>query len=314
MSSDNTLNDVPNNVPRHFLDIDQFDGATLRAILDKAAEFKKAGRGHAKPLLDHTLVLIFEKSSTRTRVSFEVGMRQLGGDVVVLGGRDSQMGRGESVGDTARVLSRFADAIMIRTDSHQKLEWLAEFATIPVINGLTDDSHPCQIMADIMTFEEHRGSIEGKSIAWVGDGNNVAASWLHAAVKFNFSFKIATPLDLQLADHQIDWAISEGCDVTVTDVAEDAVAGADCVVADTWVSMGDEDGDKKIKLLSPYQVNDALMACANSDALFMHCLPAHRGEEVTDTVIDGKQSVVWDEAENRLHAQKGILAYCMDVL
>ncbi len=208
MSSDNTLNDVPNNVPRHFLDIDQFDGATLRAILDKAAEFKKAGRGHAKPLLDHTLVLIFEKSSTRTRVSFEVGMRQLGGDVVVLGGRDSQMGRGESVGDTARVLSRFADAIMIRTDSHQKLEWLAEFATIPVINGLTDDSHPCQIMADIMTFEEHRGSIEGKSIAWVGDGNNVAASWLHAAVKFNFSFKIATPLDLQLADHQIDWAIS----------------------------------------------------------------------------------------------------------
>jgi ornithine carbamoyltransferase len=301
-------------MPKHFLDIDQFDGATLRAILDKATALKKAGRGHAKPLLDHTLVLIFEKSSTRTRVSFEVGMRQLGGEVVVLGSRDSQMGRGESVGDTARVLSRFADAIMIRTDSHQKLEWLAEFATVPVINGLTDDSHPCQIMADIMTFEEHRGRIEGKTIAWVGDGNNVAASWLHAAVKFNFNFKIATPPVLQLPDHQIDWAISEGCDVTVTDSAEDAVAGADCVVADTWVSMGDEDGDKKIALLNPYQVNDALMARANSDALFMHCLPAHRGEEVTDTVIDGKQSVVWDEAENRLHAQKGILAYCLDVL
>lgn len=306
---------TPNPSPRHFLDIDQFDIATLRAILDKATELKKAGRGHEKPLVDHTLVLIFEKSSTRTRVSFEVGMRQLGGEVVVLGSQDSQMGRGESVADTARVLSRFADAIMIRTDSHQKLEWLAEFASVPVINGLTDDSHPCQIMADIMTFEEHRGPIDGKTIAWVGDGNNVAASWLHAAVKFNFKFKIATPLSLQLPDHQIDWAISEGCDITVTDVAEDAVAGADCVVTDTWVSMGDDDErDKRLQILVPYQANDALMAKANSDALFMHCLPAHRGEEVTDTVIDGNQSVVWDEAENRLHAQKGILAYCLEVI
>lgn len=301
--------------PKHFLDIDQFDSATLRAILDKATALKKAGRGHEKPLLDHTLVLIFEKSSTRTRVSFEVGMRQLGGEVVVLGSQDSQLGRGETVADTARVLSRFADAIMIRTGSHQKLEWLAEYASVPVINGLTDDSHPCQIMADIMTFEEHRGPIEGKTIAWVGDGNNVAASWLHAAAKFNFKFNIATPLQFQLPDHQIEWALSEEVDITVTDVAEDAVAGADCVVADTWVSMGDDaERDKRIEMLSPYQVNDALMAKAKPEALFMHCLPAHRGEEVTDTVIDGKQSVVWDEAENRLHAQKGILAYCFDVM
>jgi ornithine carbamoyltransferase len=306
---------MANKSPKHFLDIDQFDYATLRSILDKAAELKKAGRGHAKPLDDHTLVLIFEKSSTRTRVSFEVGMRQLGGEVVVLGSQDSQLGRGESVADTARVLSRFADAIMIRTDSHQKLEWLAEYATVPVINGLTDDSHPCQIMADIMTFEEHRGPIEGKTIAWVGDGNNVAASFLHAAVKFNFNFNIATPEEFQLPAPLLEWAGSEGGNISVTSSADEAVDGADCVVADTWVSMGDDaERDKRLQLLSPYQVNDALMARAKSDALFMHCLPAHRGEEVTDTVIDGKQSVVWDEAENRLHAQKGILAYCLDVI
>jgi ornithine carbamoyltransferase len=303
------------NTTKHFLDISKFDYATLRAILDKATEFKKAGRGHPKPLINHTLVLIFEKSSTRTRVSFEVGMQQLGGDVIVLGGQDSQMGRGESIADTARVLSRFVDAIMIRTDSHKKLQELAKYATVPVINGLTDDSHPCQIMADIMTFEEHRGSIKGKTIAWVGDGNNVATSWLHAAAKFSFNFTIATPPELKLPQDQIDWATAQGCNVTVVKLAKDAVLGADCVVADTWVSMGaDHERDSQIELLRPYQVNDELMTSANSDALFMHCLPAHRGEEVVDTVIDGKQSVVWDEAENRLHAQKGILAYCLDVL
>jgi ornithine carbamoyltransferase len=301
--------------PRHFLDISQFNNLTLRSILNKAIEFKKAGKNYDKPLLDHTLVLIFEKPSTRTRVSFEVGMQQLGGDVVVLGNRDSQLGQGESISDTARVLSRFADAIMIRTDSHQKLELLAEHSSVPVINGLTDDSHPCQIMADIMTFEEHRGSIEGKTIAWVGDGNNVAASWLHAAVKFNFNFKIATPTELQLPEDQITWAISEGCNVTITNIAKEAVEGADCVVADTWLSMGaDYDRSKQIKLLEPFQVNENLMALANSDALFMHCLPAHRGEEVTSRVIDGEQSVVWDEAENRLHAQKGIISYCLNVI
>ena len=213
------------------------------------------------------------------------------------------------------MLSRFADAILIRTDSHQKLHWLAEHSSVPVINGLTDDSHPCQIMADIMTFEEHRGLIEGKTIAWVGDGNNVAMSWLHAAVKFNFNFRIATPTELRLAGDKIEWALSQGCNVKVTEKAEDAVKDADCVIADTWVSMGaDHNRDKQISLLQPFQVTDNLMTLAKADALFMHCLPAHRGEEVTDTVIDGNQSVVWDEAENRLHAQKGILSYCLNVL
>ena len=301
--------------PKHFLDISQFNKATLRSILDKALEFKRAGRSHKKPLINHTLVLIFEKSSTRTRVSFEVGMRQLGGEVVVLGGSESQMGRGETAGDTARVLSRFADAIMIRTDSHRKLELLAENSTVPVINGLTDDSHPCQIMADIMTFEEHLGPIEGKTIAWVGDGNNVATSWLHAAAKFNFNLKIATPNELQLPKNKIEWAISEGCNITVTEIAKEAAEGADCIVADTWVSMGaNHDRVKQINLLRPFQVNEKLMASAKPNAIFMHCLPAHRGEEVTSSVIDGKHSVVWDEAENRLHAQKGILSYCLNVI
>lgn len=301
--------------PKHFLDISQFNKATLRSILDKAVEFKRAGRSHKKPLINHTLVLIFEKSSTRTRVSFEVGMRQLGGEVVVLGGSESQMGRGETAGDTARVLSRFADAIMIRTDSHRKLELLAENSTVPVINGLTDDSHPCQIMADIMTFEEHLGPIEGKTIAWVGDGNNVATSWLHAAAKFNFNLKIATPNELQLPKNKIEWAISEGCNITVTEIAKEAAEGADCIVADTWVSMGtNHDRVKQINLLRPFQVNEKLMASAKPNAIFMHCLPAHRGEEVTSSVIDGKHSVVWDEAENRLHAQKGILSYCLNVI
>ena len=302
-------------VPRHFLDINQFSKATLRTILNKAISFKKAGRNHKKPLIDHTLVLIFEKSSTRTRVSFEVGMRQLGGDVVVLDGSESQMGRGETAGDTARVLSRFADAIMIRTDSHHKLELLAENSSVPVINGLTDDSHPCQIMADIMTFEEHLGAIEGKTIAWIGDGNNVATSWLHAAVKFGFNFKIAAPNELQLSKNKIDWAISEGCNLTITEIAKEAAEGADCILADTWMSMGtNQDRDKQINLLRPFQVNEELLASAKPDAIFMHCLPAHRGEEVTSAVIDGKQSVVWDEAENRLHAQKGILSYCLNVI
>ena len=301
--------------PKHFLDINQFDLTTLRSILDKAVELKKMGRGHIKPLIDHTLVLIFEKSSTRTRVSFEVGMKQLGGDVIILGHKDSQLGRGETIADTARVLSRFADAIMIRTGSHQNLQSLADYANIPVINGLTDDSHPCQILADIMTFEEHRGSIENKTIAWIGDGNNVATSWLHAAVKFNFSINIATPRELKLNEDLTNWAHSKGCQVMTTDNAENAVKNADCVVTDTWVSMGaDRDRINQIDLLEPFQVTEKLMKLANSQALFMHCLPAHRGEEVTEAVIDGPQSVVWDECENRLHAQKGILAYCFDII
>ena len=298
--------------PRHFLDIDQFDPATLRKILNRAAELKNGGIGN-KPLLDKTLILIFEKPSTRTRVSFEVGMQQLGGSVVVLGESDSQLGRGESIADTARVLSRYADAIMIRTDTHQKLEWLAEYASVPVINGLTDVSHPVQIMADIMTFEEHRGAIEGQTVAWVGDGNNVAASWLHAAVRFGFTLRIATPPELRLPTAMIDWAGKGGGDIDIFDNANEAVDGAACVVTDTWVSMGDDgEQDQRLELLGPYQVDDTLMAKAADDALFMHCLPAHLGEEVADSVIDGPQSVIWDEAENRLHAQKGILAWCLE--
>ena len=299
---------------RHFLDIDRLDKATIRSILDQAALYKSSKAGKGEPLKGKTIVLIFEKPSTRTRVSFEVGMMQLGGNVVVLSERDSQLGRGETPADTARVLSRYADMIMIRTDSHQKLLDLAKFATVPVINGLTDDSHPCQIMADIQTFEEYRGPIEGKIVTWVGDGNNVAASWLHAAVKLNFEFRIATPPELKFDQNLLDWAEREGGTVKSFTDAQKAVAGCHCVVADTWVSMGD-DGEraKRLDLLAPYQVNANLMAGAKSDAIFMHCLPAHRGEEVTDDVIDGPQSVIWDEAENRLHAQKAVMAWCLGV-
>ena len=299
---------------RHFLDIDRLDKATIRSILDQAAWYKSSKAGKGEPLKGKTIVLIFEKPSTRTRVSFEVGMMQLGGNVVVLSERDSQLGRGETPADTARVLSRYADMMMIRTDSHQKLLDLAKFATVPVINGLTDDSHPCQIMADIQTFEEYRGPIEGKIVTWVGDGNNVAASWLHAAVKLDFEFRIATPPELKLDQNLLDWAAREGGTVKSFTDAQKAVAGCHCVVADTWVSMGD-DGEraKRLDLLAPYQVNANLMAGAKTDAIFMHCLPAHRGEEVTDDVIDGPQSVIWDEAENRLHAQKAVMAWCLGV-
>ena len=295
---------------RHFLDLDQFEGAALRAMLTQAG----ALRGRNEPALadGKVLVMIFEKPSTRTRVSFEIGMKELGGSCVVLGERDSQLGRGETIADTARVLSRYADAIMIRTDDPGKLAELAEYASVPVINGLTDRSHPCQIMADIMTFEDHLGAIEGRQIAWIGDGNNVAVSWLHAAVRFGFGFRIAAPASLALPQVLLEWARSEGADIMVTDDALEAATGADCIVTDTWVSMGDdEDRSRRNQLLAPYQVDAKLMAKAGPDALFMHCLPAHRGDEVTADVIDGPQSVVWDEAENRLHAQKGILAWCL---
>ena len=295
---------------RHFLDLDRLDTATLRGILDRAAAFKE-GRGPHMPLTGKTLVMIFEKPSTRTRVSFQVGMQELGGQTVVLGERDSQLGRGESVADTARVLSRYAAAIMIRTDDPLKLDELEAHATVPVINGLTDASHPCQIMADVMTFEEHRGPIAGKRVAWVGDGNNVAVSWVHAAVRFAFELRLATPPGLAVDPGIIAWAAAEGGTVTATESAAEAVVGADLVVTDTWVSMGDKDEDRRRRLLSPYRVDGALMAKASPEAIFMHCLPAHRGEEVAADVIDGSRSVVWDEAENRLHAQKGILAWCL---
>jgi ornithine carbamoyltransferase len=296
---------------RHFLDLDDFDTATLRSILERGNALKKAGRTD-KPLAGKTLAMIFEKPSTRTRVSFEVGMRQLGGDVVMLSSKEMQLGRGETVADTAKVLSRFVDVIMLRTDSEEKLLELAEHATVPVINGLTDRSHPCQIMADVLTFEEHRGPIAGKVVAWSGDGNNVAASWIHAAVKFGFELRLACPEGLKPPPNLIAWAINQGGKVSVSGDPEAAVADADCVVTDTWVSMNQEDGETRHNLLAPYRVDRRLMANAKSDAIFMHCLPAHRGDEVTADVIDGPNSVVWDEAENRLHAQKGILTWCLD--
>ena len=302
------------NFTRHFLDLHRLSTATLREILDLAGTLKKAhAEGKTADLFaGKTLVMIFEKPSTRTRVSFQVAMQQLGGHVVVVSEGESQLGRGETIADTARVLSRYADAIMIRTDDPGKLTEMAECASVPVINGLTDASHPCQIMADIMTFEDHLGAIEGRQIAWIGDGNNVAVSWLHAAVRIGFQFRIAAPASLALPRVLVEWARSEGADIMVTEDALEAAAGADCLVTDTWVSMGDdEDRSRRKQLLAPYQVDANLMAKAGPDALFMHCLPAHRGDEVTEEVIDGAQSVVWDEAENRLHAQKGILAWCL---
>ena len=296
--------------PRHFLDLRDFDPATLRQMLDVAANYKRGGVS-SRPLAGKTLALIFEKPSTRTRVSFEVGMRQLGGDVVVLSARDMQSGRGETPADTARVLSRYVDAIMLRTDDVAKLHELAEYATVPVINGLTDTSHPCQLMADVLTFEEHRGPIAGQVVAWCGDGNNVARSWIEAAVRFGFTLRLATPDALRPPAELIEWARAQGGRIELTDDPEKAVAGARCVVTDTWVSMSDDPNTNRHNMLAPYRVTSALMAKAAADALFMHCLPAHRGEEVTAEVIDGPQSVVFDEAENRLHAQKGVLAWVL---
>src|SRR5262249_38309586 len=265
----------------------------------------------AGPLAGRTLAMIFDKPSTRTRVSFEVAMRQLGGDTVVLTGREMQLGRGETIADTARVLSRSGDAFMIRIHAHGQLTEPARHATVPVINGLTRLSHPCQIMADVMTFEEHRGSIRGRTVAWSGDANNVLNSWVQAAQRFDFSLNVATPPELPVEKRVVDWANRSGAAMAFGQDPERAVKDADCVVTDTWVSMGDNDGESRHNLLKPYQVNGRLMAGAKPDALFMHCLPAHRGDEVTDEVIDGPQSVVFDEAENRLHAQKGILAWCL---
>ncbi len=297
--------------PRHFLDLRDFDTATLRQMLDVAANYKKARGVSSRPLAGKTLALIFEKPSTRTRVSFEVGMRQLGGDVINLTAADMQLGRGESAADTARVLSRYVDVIMLRTASTSRLHELAEHATVPVINGLTDTSHPCQLMADVLTFEEHRGPIAGQIVAWCGDGNNVARSWIEAAVRFGFTLRLATPDALRPPQDLIDWAIGEGAAIELTDDPIAAVKDARCVVTDAWVSMSDDPQSNRHNLLAPYQVNAALMAKAAKDAIFMHCLPAHRGEEVTANVIDGPQSVAFDEAENRLHAQKGVLAWVL---
>lgn len=299
--------------PRHFLDIDRLDTPTLRAILDRAVAMKRDRAAYRNLLAGRSLALIFEKPSTRTRVSFEMGMRQLGGDVVVLKPDDMQLGRGETIADTARVLSRYVDAVMVRTTGEERIHELAEYASVPIINGLTDQSHPCQVMADVMTFEESVGPIAGKTVAWVGDSNNVAASTVHAAVRFGFSLRIACPAQYAPPPALLAWVKAQGGDVVVMDTPQDAVRGADCVVTDTWASMHNTDEEQRARDFAAYQVNEDLMKLAASHAVFMHCLPAHRGEEVTDGVIDGPHSRVWDEAENRLHAQKAILAWCLGV-
>ncbi len=264
-----------------------------------------------KGIEDCVLVMIFEKPSTRTRVSFDIAMRQLGGGALSLNHTDLQLGRGESVADTARVLSRYADAIMIRANAHETLVELAKHASIPVVNGLTDKSHPCQVMADVMTFEEHSGPIKGRTVAWIGDGNNVAVSWMHAAARFGFTLRLGCPDALQPEDEAMEWARREKASITLTNDPEKAVKGADCVVTDTWVSMGQSDAAKRKKILAPYAVDQKLMSKAAKGAIFMHCLPAYRGHEVSTEVLEGPQSVIWDEAENRLHAQKAILAWCL---
>ncbi|NUS70882.1 MAG: ornithine carbamoyltransferase [Ensifer adhaerens] len=301
---------------RHFLDLSAMTAADLRTIIDDARVRKaatKAGTAE-KPLAGKMLAMIFEKPSTRTRVSFDVGMRQLGGETLFLSGTEMQLGRAETIGDTAKVLSRYVDAIMIRTTDHRRLLELAEHATVPVINGLTDDTHPCQIMADILTFEEHRGPVKGKTIAWTGDGNNVLHSLIEGSARFGYRMNMAVPLGSEPQDKFLNWARNNGGEVLLCHDAEQAVADANCVVTDTWISMNQEHRARGHNVFQPYQVNEALMKRAASDALFMHCLPAHRGEEVTDEVIDGPQSGVVDEAENRLHAQKSDIAWCMGLV
>jgi len=303
--------------PRHFIDLCDIDPKVLRKMIDNAHAMKAAGRRVPVALRpdgieDMVLIMIFAKPSTRTRISFDLAMRQLGGQSLSpLNMGDLQLGRGETIADTARVMSRYGDVIMLRGNAHADMLDLAANASVPVINGLTDFSHPCQIMADIMTYEENRGRIEGATVAWVGDGNNVATSWIHAACQFGFKIRLGVPPQLNPDNAVLSWASSRGCDIVLTDDPAEAVRGADCVTTDTWVSMGQTDAPRRKQLLGPYQVDAALMRLATKDAIFLHDLPAYRGNEVTAEVIDGPQSRVWDEAENRLHAQKAILAWCL---
>jgi ornithine carbamoyltransferase len=306
------------STPRHFLDISDFDAAALTAILSEACRRKLARKGWTngvadadKPLEGRVLAMIFDKQSTRTRISFDVGMRQLGGTTIMLTGSEMQLAREETIADTARVVSRYVDAVMIRLLDHEMVLDLAANATVPVINGLTKLSHPCQVMADLMTFEEKKGPIKGRVVAWSGDANNTCTSWVHAATRLGFTLRVASPPELSARPALREWVRANKGDVSFGADAEKAVEGAECVVSDAWVSMGDEDSTKRHNLLKAYQVNKRLMERADKAAIFMHCLPAHRGEEVTDDVIDGPQSAVWDEAENRLHAQKAILAWCL---
>jgi len=306
---------------RHFLDLSDAGGDALAAMLNDAQERKAARLGWPKgrpdadaPLAGHVLAMIFEKNSTRTRVSFDMAMRQLGGSAIVLEAGTTQLGRGETIADTARVLSRMVDAIMIRTDDHAKIEALAAHASVPVINGLTDASHPCQIVADLLTVVEHGKALPGLEVAWLGDGNNVLSSIVEAAGLFGFNVRIGVPEGYDADPAYVEVAKSRGSRISVSRDPREAVTGADVIVTDTWVSMGQSGADARIVAMTPYQVNEALMALAKPDALFLHCLPAHRGEEVTDAVIDGGQSAVWDEAENRIHAQKSVLLWALGKL
>ena len=311
---------MPSN-PRHFIDLWRLDQPTLRAILDDAHARKAARIGWPKgrvdpdaPGRDRTLAMIFEKNSTRTRFSFDAAIRQLGGDSVIATASDMQLGRGETVEDTARVLSRMVDAVMIRANQHRTLEQFAAHSEVPVINGLSDAGHPCQIIADQHTIEEHRGLVAGKTLAWIGDGNNMCSSFLHVAAQLGFRLTIACPARYAPDRDDVARAVEAGADIEISHDPRQAASGAHAVLADTWVSMGDFDHDERLAALAPYQVDEALMTLAAPDALFLHCLPAHRGEEVTAGVIDGPRSLVWDEAENRIHAQKSILAWCFGAL
>jgi ornithine carbamoyltransferase len=307
--------------PRHFLDLWRHEPAILRALLDEARRRKDARQGWPRGRVDpdapgagRTLAMIFEKNSTRTRFSFDAAIRQLGGASIITSAGDMQLGRGETVQDTSKVLSRMVDAVMIRANRHADVEAFAAVSTVPVINGLTDKSHPCQILADLLTYEEHRGPVTGRTLAWVGDGNNVCASYIHASAAFGFTLRIACPRQYQPDPVDLERATRAGARIELSHDAAEAARGADAVITDTWVSMGDTDRDTRMQALGPFQVDAALMALAKSDALFFHDLPAHRGEEVTAEVIDGPQSVIWDEAENRIHAQKAVLAWCFGAI
>jgi ornithine carbamoyltransferase len=308
-------------MPRHFLDLSDAGTDAVAAMIADAIDRKAARadwpKGQAdgdRPLDGHVLAMIFEKSSTRTRVSFDIAMRQLGGTALVFDSAASQLGRGESVADTARVLSRMADAIMIRTDDHAKIEEMARHASVPVINGLTDASHPCQIVADLLTMIEHDKPLPGLELAWFGDGNNVLHSILEAAGLFRFNVRVATPKGYEPEMRWVEQARERGARVELTNSAEEAANGADVVVTDTWVSMGQDHAHNKLAAMAPFQVGDALMARAKPGEIFLHCLPAHVGEEVSETVFEGPQSVVFDEAENRIHAQKSVLLWCFGKL
>lgn len=297
---------------RHFLDLSDLAAGEIRAILDGARRIKARRRAPLKGdriLAGKSIAMIFEQPSLRTRLSFDMAIREMGGESIMVTGKEIELGERESIADTARVLSRYVDGIMIRILDHGQLLELAENATVPVLNGLTKTSHPCQVMADVLTFEERKGSISGRTVSWVGDSNNVLRSWIEAAARLDFTMKVATPEELQPKAELVEWARRNKVDLRLMRDPHEAVAGTDCVVADAWVSMGDKDGKRRHNLLKPYQVNKALMKTAGGQAIFMHCLPAKRGEEVTDEVMDGSQSVVFDEAENRLHAQKSILAW-----